>query len=116
MSEGPADGNGNGHANGDVDGNGDGGAVAVPMVIMPVLLPMNAIVVNIAGGGANVLNGAIGVQIVWPGHGVWTIVYGLPVGAGPVIGNLYDINAPAHASGNRSYQGVIDASHAHIFF
>jgi hypothetical protein len=61
---------------------------------------MNNIVVNVAGGGANVVNGANGVPIVWPGHGVWTIVLGLPVGAGPVVSNLYDINAPAHASGN----------------
>lgn len=94
----------------------DGGvAVPAPVVAMPVVLPMNNIVVNVAGGGANVLNGATGVQIVWPGHGVWTIVYGIPVGAGPVGGTLYDINAPAHASGNRAFQGLVDASNAHIF-
>lgn len=98
-------------------GGGGGGGVPVPapVVAMPVLLPMINIVVNGAGGGANVLNGANGVQIVWPGHGVWTIVLGAPVGAGPVVGNLYDINAPAHASGNRTFQGVVDASNAYIF-
>lgn len=97
--------------------NGVGGGVPVPppVPVPPVLLPMNNIVVNVAGGGANVLNGANGVQIVWPGHGIWTIVVGIPVGAGPVGGTLYDINAPAHASGNRTFQGVIDASNAYVF-
>jgi hypothetical protein len=99
------------------DDSGDGGiAVPVPVVMMPVILPMNNIVVNVAGGGANVLNGAAGAQIVWPGQGVWTIVFGNPVGAGPANdGTLYDINAPAHASGNRTFQGVVDMSNAYIF-
>lgn len=101
------------------NGLGDGGGgvpVPAPVVAMPVVLPMINIVVNVAGGGANVLNGATGAQIVWPGHGVWTIVFGVPVGVGPVGGGtLYDINAPAHASGNRTFQGLIDASNAYVF-
>lgn len=99
-------------------GNGGGGggvAVPAPVMAMPIVQPMINIVVDVAGGGANVLNGANGVQIVWPGQGIWTIVFGAPVGTGPVIGAAYDINAPAHASGNRTFQGLVDASNAYIF-
>ncbi|MFL6114731.1 MAG: hypothetical protein ACJ786_25760 [Catenulispora sp.] len=76
---------------------------------------VNITVDDAGGGGANVLNGANGIQIVWLGHGIWTIVLGIPVGAGPVVGALYDINAPAHASGNRTFVGLIDASSAYLF-
>lgn len=98
-------------------GPGNDGGMAVPpvQVAMPQVIPMNNPVVSIAGGGATVVNGLLGAQIIFP-TAVWIIVFGAPVGVGPLGGAArYDIVSPTVISGNLAFLAQLDAANVYLF-